>query len=256
MGELKNMARDSAPKPGILFDADDTLFPNTYMYDEAYKKMQALFSELGFDSGHALEKMKEIDLQSVHKFGFSAKRFPTSMVDTYGALCEEKGIRPDPEISQKFFSIGNEVFEGPWELYPGVKETLEELKSAGFVIVVLTAGDVEVQTKKVESLGLQKLFDGIEIVGMKTVASYHETIEKFSLDPNATTMVGNSLKSDIYPARVAGISAIHVPIETWAFENLKPEQKDELERLGYHTVQKFPQILGLLSPNGSSKVKN
>jgi putative hydrolase of the HAD superfamily len=256
MGELKDVVRGRAQKKAVVFDLDDTLTPNTYLYDNAYREMQELLSTLGFDPKYAKQKMTEIDIARAKANGFSAERFPTSMVETYRFLCEERKLEPDPKVEAELFKIGNRVFEGPWVLYPGAKRTLEELRRNGFFLVLLTAGDKEVQARKIDSLGLRRLFDVIEIVGMKNVEAYTELIKTYGLDPEKTTMVGNGLKSDILHARRAGINAIHVPAETWAFESLDEQQMKELRDLGYKRAENITGVIGALEVNsGASKSK-
>ncbi|MDE1855130.1 MAG: HAD family hydrolase [Candidatus Micrarchaeota archaeon] len=255
MGELDSIQRDGASGNAELLDADDTLFPNTNRYEEAKVKMKAIFEKVGFDPNYAVAKFEEIDHNGVKKFGFSSKRFPTSMVDTYKQLCGERDMIPNPVIEKQLFEIGSEVFEGPWELFPWVRETLDALKERGDKLIILTAGDRKVQKKKIMSLGLDELVDAYEIVGMKDANTFAEVISKYKLDRDSTTMIGNSLKSDILPARQAGIKAVLIHVDTWSFERLNEDQTKELARLGYKEVSSFAEILRVLPPNGHKKIE-
>jgi putative hydrolase of the HAD superfamily len=60
----------------------------------------------------------------------------------------------------------------------------------------------------------------VEIVAEKDPAAYTRVVEKYSLAPDATWMVGNSPKSDINPAMAAGLHAVFVPHgNTWILEH-------------------------------------
>jgi putative hydrolase of the HAD superfamily len=64
------------------------------------------------------------------------------------------------------------------------------------------------------------LFDAVEIVSDKDVATYARIFARHGDGPGASMMVGNSLKSDVVPAIEAGSWGVYVPHElTWAAEH-------------------------------------
>ena len=53
----------------------------------------------------------------------------------------------------------------------------------------------------------------------KDEATYRRLAAAWSLDGEQTWMIGNSPRSDIAPARAAGLGAVHIPSEsTWRLE--------------------------------------
>lgn len=215
---IKEIARSSESGITVIFDGDDTLWENHLFYEKAYDLFEKRISQLGFDSKRALSKRSEIDLANVSKMRFSRKRCPTSMVETYVFLCNEKGKTPEESVKRELFDIGDIPFTSRREFYPGAKELLEELKCSGCKLVLLTLGDNEVQEDKVRSMHLDALFDTIYIVDSKDVETYMSVMRTLLLDPKNTFMVGNSMKSDVLPALQVGLSVIHIPIETWEYE--------------------------------------
>jgi putative hydrolase of the HAD superfamily len=65
-------------------------------------------------------------------------------------------------------------------------------------------------------------------------------VESEGLDPRATWMIGNSIKSDIKPALAAGLGAVFIPnVNTWALEH------DVLDETAARLVQveRFSELL-------------
>jgi putative hydrolase of the HAD superfamily len=101
---------------------------------------------------------------------------------------------------------------------PGVRETLP-LLFAGNQTIVVTKGRAEEQTGKLERSGLAGFFHATEIVFEKSVETYREIVGKYRLDPARTWMIGNSPRSDINPAKAAGLRTVFIPYHaTWQHE--------------------------------------
>jgi putative hydrolase of the HAD superfamily len=241
---LKEIARNSESEITVIFDGDDTLWENHLFYDKAQALFQRRISQLGFDAKRAMSKRIEIDLTNMARMGFSRKRFPTSMVETYVFLCSEKGETPKEDVKREIFNIGNTAFLDPRKLYPEAKELLEELKCSGCKLVLLTSGDKKIQEEKVRDMHLNALFDTICIVGDKNVEVYRSVMRILSLDPKNTFMVGNSMRSDVLPALEAGLSVIHIPIETWAYE--KAEGTIDSFKRKYHSAKNLLEVKPIL----------
>jgi len=143
-------------------------------------------------------------------------------------------------VKRELFSIGDTVFSYLRKLYPEARELLKELRHSGYRLVLLTSGDKEVQETKVKSMHLDALFDTICIVDKKNVETYKSVIKILLLDPKNTFMVGNSTKSDVLPALEAGLSVIHIPKETWAYE--KAEGTTEGFEHKYHPVKSLLEV--------------
>ncbi len=113
---------------------------------------------------------------------------------------------------------------------PGVAETLAEL-ARRHELLLLTKGDAEEQQRKVAASGLARYFRGVHIVAEKNTATYEDLTRAYDLVPASAWMIGNSPKSDILPARSAGLNAVFIPHEhTWVLEHseLDPDDKKVL----------------------------
>jgi putative hydrolase of the HAD superfamily len=67
----------------------------------------------------------------------------------------------------------------------------------------------------------------VHIVAEKNVETYRELASRHNLDPVSSWMIGNSPKSDVAPARAAGLQAVYIPnANTWALEHAELDPDD------------------------------
>jgi putative hydrolase of the HAD superfamily len=134
----------------------------------------------------------------------------------------------------------------PVRLLDGVPEVLHELAQEHRLILI-TKGDLVHQTRKVTTSGLDHLFDHVEIVLEKDVATYLKVFQDISVDPQRVCMVGNSVKSDILPILELGGHAVHIPYQyLWELEHAEHPPTDH--RFGeLKNINELPAWLHQLS---------
>jgi putative hydrolase of the HAD superfamily len=80
----------------------------------------------------------------------------------------------------------------------------------------------------------------VHIVAEKRVATYRELVTEQGLLPAATWMIGNSPRSDILPARAAGLGAVFIPNQyTWVLEH----DELDLDDNGVLHLQRFTELV-------------
>jgi putative hydrolase of the HAD superfamily len=204
----------------IGFDADDTLWQN----EQFFKLTEARFVALLGEHGEAAEisgRLLEAERRNLAFYGFGIKGFVLSMIET--AIEVTKGQVPGTVIGE-ILAAGREMAAHPVETLPHARETLEVL-SDEYKLVLITKGDLFDQERKLAQSGLGDFFDAVEIVSDKTAATYQRIFARHGDGAERAMMVGNSLKSDIWPALEAGAWAVHVPHElTWALEHAQEPQ--------------------------------
>ena len=133
--------------------------------------------------------------------------------------------------------------EIPIDLLPGVKETLEILKSKGeYKLVVATKGDLLDQENKLQRSGLAPYFDHIEVMSDKTEKEYLRLLNILQIKPAEFVMIGNSLKSDIQPVLAIGGYGVHIPFEVmWQHEVVDTFSHEHLMQ-----VKEFAELLPIL----------
>ena len=82
----------------------------------------------------------------------------------------------------------------------------------------------------------------MEIVSEKTPAAYRALFVRLGAKPAEVLMVGNSLKSDVFPAMEAGAQAAYLPCAC----NWKHEESDEPEQPAYLKIAALPDLLPVL----------
>ena len=100
------------------------------------------------------------------------------------------------------------------KLFPGTIACLEELKSIGFQLHIITNGFEEVQYVKLENCGLDVFFDVIvcsEAVGKNKPARaiFQYALKKAGCSAENAIMVGDDFRADISGALNSGMKAIH-----------------------------------------------
>lgn len=200
----------------LLFDADDTLWENNIYFERAIAAFISYLDHRVHSPEEVREHLFTCERATIAVHGYGVKSFRRSLVDCFEQLSDAPIT---PERHARIVSFTEAIAAQEIELLPDVLETLQELRSRHRLIMV-TKGNFEEQTAKVERSGLRDFFSAIEIPPEKNIAAYRELTARHGCDPATTWMIGNSPKSDINPALGAGLNAIFLPHDlTWALEH-------------------------------------
>lgn len=199
----------------LAFDADDTLWHSEDGFratELAFYELLAPFAPTGIDIKAALTATERANL---HTYGYGVKAFGLSMVEA--AITISQG-QVSTEVLAHLLQLTRDLLLAPVRLLDGVPEVLAELAKSHRLILI-TKGDLVHQTRKVTTSGLDHLFDHVEIVLEKDVATYAKVFRDISVQPEKVCMVGNSVKSDILPILELGGHAVHIPYHfLWELE--------------------------------------
>ena len=221
----------------VCFDADDTLWKN----EEFYRHSEARFARLlaaQMPQQRAIDELFQTEMNNLPTFGYGAKSFMLSMLQTALAFLPEQQAGP---AAKEILQIGKDLIQHPVELLPGARLTLEKL-AGKYHLSVVTKGDLLDQERKLKKSGLLPLFNHVEIVSDKTPAAYRALFVRLGAKPQEVLMVGNSLKSDIFPALEAGAQAAYMPCAC----NWKHEESEEPENPPYFKISALPDLLAVL----------
>lgn len=208
---------------GIIFDFDDTLVESAVFFEMARENFARYMSGLGFPLEEVLSTLDRLDIENVKRCGgFLKECFPKAMVGTYSHFCQLDCKIPDLGISKTIEEMGWWVFEQVPAPVRGAREVLEEL-AGEYDLFLATKGDASIQWKRIEESGLKKYFKKIYVLMDKTRREYEFISRANNLDREQSWVVGNSIKSDINPGIMAGLSCIFIPNKyTWQFEMEDP----------------------------------
>lgn len=199
----------------ICLDADDTLWHNMRFFaaaEEAFVAMLAPFAEAGIARG----RLAEVEVRNLPLYGYGAKSFTLSMIETALEFGADAGAVRD------VLEAGRALLAHPVELLDDIERTLDAL-AARARLVLVTKGDLLHQEMKLAASGLGERFHGVEIVSDKTEQTFARLFARYGVAPERALMAGDSMRSDVLPALAAGAWAAFVPqAGAWAHEVAPP----------------------------------
>lgn len=229
----------------ILIDFDDTLVPTAYLYQlanwECGRIVQDAIAPYPMQSKEILKLADDLDNEHAKTYGFNPRRFQYSWVKAYVSIAQRLGKPVNRSVVRALSTAAAEFKKGPFNPFPGVTETLRELRDAGHRLHLLTSGDRKLQQKKLRMSDIGTAFDSIAIV----LSSKKSEMLLRKLEAGAAgrrcVMVGDSKRSDIIPANEAGIMAVWLPGIQWEFARANVELNT------FHTIRHFTELPGLLA---------
>ena len=200
----------------LLFDADDTLWENNIYFERAIAAFISYLDHRIHTDEEVREVLNTCEHATISKYGYGLASFHRSLIDCFEQLSDEPIT---PEKQARIVAFTKSIASSEIELLPAVESTLRSLAQRHRLLLV-TKGNHEEQTYKVERSGLRDLFSAIEILSEKNTAAYFELAARHSCDSANTWMIGNSPRSDINPALAASLNAVFIPHDfTWVLEH-------------------------------------
>jgi putative hydrolase of the HAD superfamily len=201
-------------------DADDTLWENNIYFERAFEEFVAFLDHSSLTARQVRGVLDEIEDANNRIHGYGSLNFGRNLRQCYARLAE-RDIRE--EDLKTVLGFAERILDCPMEVIEGVPETLEYL-SPRHDLTLFTKGHPEEQRLKIDRSGLGGYFAHTAIVREKDAPAYRDLAKRRGMDPERTWMIGNSPKSDINPALVAGLNAVFVPhAHTWVLEKQEIE---------------------------------
>lgn len=195
----------------LLIDADDTLWENNIYFERVAREFIAELAQRGVTAAVAQQTLWDTEQRNIKVTGYGSNAFCLSLHEVAKAL----GVT---DLESWILRQEEWIFHHPIELMPGVAETLPLLYPKN-QLILLSKGRGEEQLGKLRRSGLEPYFHGTEIVFEKSVETYWEIAQKHRLASAQTWMIGNSPRSDINPAKAAGLRTVFIPYHTtWQHE--------------------------------------
>ncbi len=204
----------------LLFDADDTLWENNIYFERAIAAFISYLDHRVHSDEEVRARLNVCERATIAQHGYGVQSFRRSLIACFEQLSDTPatpGLRDQHHA--RIVAFADSIASTEIELLPGVEATLSDLRQRHRLILV-TKGNLEEQSGKVERSGLRGFFSAIEILPEKTAAAYRSLVAHHSCDSTTTWMIGNSPKSDINPALAAGLNAVFIPHAfTWVLEH-------------------------------------
>ncbi|MBW6526917.1 HAD family hydrolase [Sphingomonas sp. RHCKR7] len=190
----------------VCLDADDTLWHNMRFFDAAERAFAELVAPFA-EAPAARARMEAIEVRNLQHYGYGAKSFTLSMIET---ALELAGDDLPAASVRRLLEIGRTLLDHPVELLDGVADTLERLAATARLVLV-TKGDLLHQEVKLAASGLGQLFTGVEIVSDKRADTFVRVFHRYGCAPGRAVMAGDSMRSDVLPALEAGAWGAYIP---------------------------------------------
>ncbi|MCG5434599.1 HAD family hydrolase [Micromonospora sp. PSH25] len=208
----------------LIFDADDTLWENNVVFERVIDDFLGWLDHPTLDRAALRAVLDDIERANAVAHGYGSKVFLRSLAECLERLRE----RPATDSErQEIDRLAVALVEHQVELMPGVADALDEL-AGRHELLLLTKGDQEEQQRKLDACGLLHHFGAAHIVVEKNVDTYRWLTREHGFAPADAWMIGNSPKSDILPARAAGLNAVFIPnANTWVLEEDELDPTDD-----------------------------
>ncbi len=206
----------------LLFDLDDTLFDCCGLLVEAARRRSArAMVQAGLPCTEEEAYRRQIELAEQH-----GPRF-----DVFDAMAEMYHM--PSSLAQVALTAYNSGEVGDIQPFPDVPETLAELRSQGYKLLLYTSGVYARQQRKVDALGLAPLFDEIVINDVETGEhrddAFQDLLTRHHLKPDEVACVGDRIQSEIKTGNSLGMTTVQML--HGRFKDLVP--KTELEEPDY-----------------------
>jgi putative hydrolase of the HAD superfamily len=207
----------------LIFDADDTLWENNVIFERVIDDYLDWLDHPTLGKGELRAILDDIEAANAVAHGYGSKIFLRSLGECFERLRERPATEQERE---QIDGLAAALVQRHVELIPGVAETLAEL-GGRHDLLLLSKGDLAEQRRKLDASQLAHHFRGIHIVPEKNVDTYRWLTREHALTPATSWMIGNSPKSDINPARHAGMNAVFIPNDnTWVLEHSEIDPDD------------------------------
>ncbi|MCK5817040.1 MAG: HAD family hydrolase [Candidatus Marinimicrobia bacterium] len=221
----------------IAFDADDTLWDN----EPFYRALEHVFNEIMLDKMTPEESSAELfktEIANLPLFGYGAKAYTLSILET--ALRLSNDTLPAASV-RRILDAGKQLTDSPLVLLDNVEKVLKAL-APKYKLILATKGDLLDQERKLKKSRLEKYFHHIEIMSDKQTGDYKKLFQHLDITANEFLMIGNSMRSDIFPVVELGGFAIHVPYQTtWEHEKMDDVDLPDNRFMEIDTLLNIPE---------------
>jgi putative hydrolase of the HAD superfamily len=228
-------------RPGLtlLVDADDTLWENNVYFDSVIGRTAERLTTYGVPEARTREALLAIERQRTRAHGYGSINFGASLE----VLCAHVGVGASIDELRPFLRAEIAALRRKrLEILPDVPDTLAYLRRR-HRLVLFTKGNHDEQWDKVQRSGLRDLFHQVDVVREKDQGAYADATRRLGVRPEHAWMIGNSPKSDILPARAAGLGAVFVPHPgTWELELADLPEPDDLGTL---RIDRFADLVSI-----------
>ena len=207
----KKQALNPKAAKAVFVDMDNTLIETQALYEAAHEDLVAIIYGCGpFEAEDILQTVRARETELYDVYGYGRDMLPHAFEDTL------RHYVPDAQPAEigKVRDMAQKVYDSVAKVKDGAAEALLHLASR-FTLYLVTVGDETVQQPRIDALPFKDIFAKTFIVAAKNVETYRRILAETGVKPEEATMNGDSLASDIHPAKNAGMAAVYIPAQNW-----------------------------------------
>lgn len=199
----------------VLFDLDNTLFDHQA---SARAGVDVFLRQLGTEPSDGLASLWfEIEQVNYERFLSKELTFNEQRRERLRQFLPHSGLAvPSTDTRlDELFAIYLEEYEHAWTAFPDAAPALASLRACGLPVGVITNGNHDQQTAKINRIGLEPLLDRVFSSDLTSHAkpapeAFMQPCLSMQVSPSQTLYVGDNYRVDIEGARNAGLQAIHL----------------------------------------------
>lgn len=208
----------------LIFDADDTLWELNHLFERIVDDYLEWLTHPSLTIAEIRNVLLDIEAGNAAEHGYGTTVFLRSLRDCFRHLNDRPATDDEHAAID---ALARPLLEHRVTPLPGVVETLTTLRTR-HRLLLLTKGATDEQQRKIDASALAPHFEHVHIVAEKDLDTYRGLARTHDLEGASTWMIGNSPKSDIAPARAAGLRAVYIPnVNTWALEHAELDLTDD-----------------------------
>lgn len=240
----------------IIFDLDGTLFDLNPLVQAARKRVAEFLHTNGFFASPAYAFKRLNALERKHGPYYSSSPYYFAFYDIAKSLQKDK-----PDLFKKFFENKKrnldfdpiEAFVEQLEHiynaedvedivpYPDARQTLRELRNAGYRLFLVTLGRSQRQQNKIDRLGIAPYFDRIINEGPPAHEYWLNTLaDSTNLNPDEMVVVGDRTHDEIRAGNRLGFTTV------WLRRGRFAEEEPSLGERPHYEIRYLAQLSTLL----------
>lgn len=191
-----------------------------------WRKISEFYSALGavYTARELKTEYRRLVKEAVNLVG---KYVEPDVTEVFAVLYRQKGVSCDRAQARLTAVMFRTLSRSKLCLYDGVTDFLAKLRLKGKGVYMLSNAIEDLTRPEIDMLGLEKYFDGIFISseqGAKKPSPvfFRKLLEKYSLDPSFSIMIGNDAEADIGGAQAVGLTTLYIHTA------ISPELKGEV----------------------------
>ncbi|MBT4140035.1 MAG: HAD hydrolase-like protein, partial [Candidatus Latescibacteria bacterium] len=230
----------------IIFDLDGTLFDLNPLVQAARKRVAAFLFKQGFfaSQSYAFKRLNALELKhgpyyssSPYYFAFYdiAKAIQKDKPETLKRFFKKNAKHPEFDPIEAFVQELEHIYNAEdvdevLKPYPDMRQTLKELRNAGYRLFLVTLGRSQRQKNKIDKLGIAPYFDRIINEGPPAHEYwFNELCQTTDLTPSEIVVIGDRTHDEIRTGNRLGFTTVWLRRGRFAQEEPAPGERPDYE---------------------------